>query len=54
MAVGSEKDRENKRLGKVGERMACAYLKKQGYVILECNYKNPFGEVDIIDRKSVV
>ena len=28
MAVGSEKDRENKRLGKAGERKACAYLKR--------------------------
>ena len=52
MAVGSEKDRENKRLGKAGERKACAYLKKQGYVILERNYKNPFGEVDIIAEKG--
>ena len=54
MAVGSEKDFENKRLGKIGESKACAYLKKQGYKIIEQNYKNPFGEVDIIAGKGEV
>lgn len=41
-------------LGDAGERKARAYLKKQGYEIVESNYKNPFGEVDIIARKDDV
>ena len=52
MAVGSEKDRENKRLGKSGENQAVRYLKQSGYKILERGYKNPFGEVDIVASKD--
>ena len=54
MAVGSEKDRQNKRLGKAGENKAVRYLKRNGYKILERGYKNPFGEVDIIASKDEV
>ena len=43
---------ENKKLGAQGEKQACKYLKKSGYKILERNYKNPFGEVDIIAEKE--
>lgn len=45
---------ENRRLGARGERRARAYLRKNGYRILEKNYKNPFGEVDIIAKKGEV
>ncbi|MDE7439804.1 MAG: YraN family protein [Clostridia bacterium] len=43
---------ENKKLGAQGEKQACRYLEKSGYKILESNYKNPFGEVDIIAQKG--
>ena len=52
MAVGSENDRQNKRLGKRGEELALKYLKRNGYKILERGYRNPFGEVDIIAEKD--
>lgn len=38
----------NKMTGQCGEDAACEYLKKKKYKILERNYKNVFGEIDII------
>ncbi len=52
MAIGGEKDKENKRLGARGEKLACRYLKRKGYSILERGYRNPFGEVDIIASQA--
>lgn len=52
MGLGSERDRENKRLGRAGENKACAYLKRNGYKIIKRNFVNPFGEVDIIAQKD--
>lgn len=36
--------------GILGEKLAQAFLKKQGYRILETNYRCPRGEIDIIAR----
>ena len=44
----------NKMLGERGEKAAREYLKKNGWEILEKNYKNPFGEIDIIAKKDDV
>ena len=42
---------ENKRcVGKAYERLACEYLNKRGYQILECNFYSHAGEIDIIAR----
>lgn len=43
-------------LGKKGEKLAVRYLKKQGYKIIEINYKTKLGEIDIIalDRNTLV
>ncbi|GBD98391.1 hypothetical protein BMS3Abin07_00403 [bacterium BMS3Abin07] len=40
------------RLGERGEDLAVSYLKKSGYRIIERNYRNPFGEIDIIALHS--
>lgn len=40
----------NQQFGRQSEAMAAAYLKRQGYRILETNYKNQLGEIDIIAR----
>ncbi|WP_022667984.1 YraN family protein [Desulfospira joergensenii] len=41
-------------LGKSGEKQAARYLKKQGYILVETNYKTRFGEIDIIARDKDV
>jgi putative endonuclease len=38
--------------GRLGETLAIAYLVRQGYEILENNYRKQFGEVDIIAREQ--
>ena len=47
-------DAANKKLGLRGESKARKFLKSCGWKILERNYKNPFGEVDIIAQKEDV
>jgi putative endonuclease len=37
-------------LGKLGEDLACGYLVKKGYKILERNFWKPWGELDIIAK----
>ena len=43
-------------IGKIGEDLATEYLKKEGYAILDRNFKTKIGELDIIakDRKNVL
>ncbi len=43
-----------KLLGSKGEKIAEKYLKKQGYAILERNYKTHYGEADLIASKDGV
>lgn len=40
--------------GKIGETKAVLFLKKNGYKILETNFKNKIGEIDIIAEKDAV
>ncbi|MBF0571389.1 MAG: YraN family protein [Candidatus Omnitrophica bacterium] len=45
----------NKTLGKHGENLAREYLKTQGYKILDENFRNKMGEIDLIaqDGKTI-
>ena len=38
------------KLGTLGEEIACNYLIKKGYTIIERNFKKSWGELDIIAR----
>jgi putative endonuclease len=40
------------KLGKLGEQIACNYLLKMKYSIIEQNHRNKFGEIDIIARQK--
>ena len=44
--------RAKKQLGAKGEKRAASHLKKQGWKIVETNYRTPFGEVDIIAKRG--
>ncbi|MFA6251221.1 MAG: YraN family protein [Candidatus Paceibacterota bacterium] len=39
-------------IGKLGEDVACKFLMKHGYSILERNYTKKWGEIDIIAQKG--
>jgi putative endonuclease len=38
--------------GKEGEKIAAAFLKKNGYRIIEINFRCPIGEIDIVAKEK--
>ncbi|MBI5456521.1 YraN family protein [Candidatus Kaiserbacteria bacterium] len=47
-----KRDERRKKTGKSGEDIACLFLQRKGYRILERNYREPWGEIDIIGIKG--
>lgn len=43
---------KNREKGNIAEELACKYIEKQGYIILERNYLRKWGEIDIICLKD--
>lgn len=43
-----------RQLGNKGEDIACVFLAKKGFVVLERNHLQPWGEIDIIAEKGGV
>lgn len=43
---------ENQKTGELGESIACMFLVKHGYEIIERNYTKKWGEIDIIAKKG--
>ena len=43
---------EKRRTGDLGEEVACIYLKKLGYGIIDRNYLRKYGEIDIVAKKG--
>ena len=42
----------NLKVGKRGEKEAEVYIKEKGYSVLEKNYKNKYGEIDLVAQKN--
>ena len=42
---------EKRRIGDIGENVACLYLEKHGFKILDRNYLRKWGELDIVAEK---
>ncbi len=43
---------KSQRTGEIGENIACMFLMKHGYEIVERNYTRKWGEIDIIAKKD--
>jgi putative endonuclease len=44
----------NKELGQYGEEYTCRYLQNKGYQILEKNFRNKIGEIDLIAKDGKI
>jgi putative endonuclease len=43
---------QKKKIGNLGEDIACTYLKKHGFEIKDRNYLKKYGEIDIVAKKE--
>ena len=43
---------EKRKIGDIGENIACKFLMKRGLEIIEKNYNKKWGEIDIIAKKG--
>jgi putative endonuclease len=43
---------EKQKIGQIGENMACKFLEKHGFEILDRNYRKKWGEIDIVAKKD--
>jgi putative endonuclease len=43
-----------RKLGDLGEGIACEFLMKRGFIILERNYLRKWGEIDVVGDKNGV
>jgi putative endonuclease len=41
---------EKRKIGDLGEELACRYLLQKGFKIVERNYWKPYGEIDIVGQ----
>lgn len=47
-----DKRTKKRKIGDLGENIACKFLMKRGFEIVEQNYNKKWGEIDIIARKG--
>ena len=49
-----DKRTEKRKVGDIGENIACGFLKSKGFEILEKNYLRKWGEIDVVAKKNGV
>ncbi len=47
-----EKNKNSKEIGRIGEDIACKYLIKNNFLIIDRNYAKKWGEIDIVASKK--
>ncbi|MCH7529548.1 YraN family protein [Patescibacteria group bacterium] len=50
----NSKETEKQKIGKIGEDIACRFLMKRGFKVIERNYLKKWGEIDIIAKKDKI
>ncbi len=50
--IASAKKDSNKTIGDLGENIAIVFLEKRGFQVVDRNYRNAIGEIDIIAQKD--
>lgn len=45
-------EKNTRRIGAYYEEQAAQYLQSKGYTIIKRNYKTPYGEIDLIAKKT--
>jgi putative endonuclease len=52
--INNDRRTERRRIGDIGETIACDFLKSRGFHIIERNYLRKWGEIDIVAEKAGV
>ena len=50
----TEDSKHKKKIGALGENMACRFLVKRGFKVLDRNYSKKWGEIDIVAGKDKI
>lgn len=50
----NNKETEKQKIGRMGEDVACRFLMKRGFNVIERNYLKKWGEIDIIAQKGKI
>lgn len=52
MSSSDERNQAKQMVGRVGEDLACRFLERKGFSIVDRNYRKFTGEIDIIAKKD--
>jgi putative endonuclease len=52
MTKGHTNRTEKRRIGDLGESIACDFLTKRGFTVVDKNYLRKWGEIDIVAKKG--